>query len=365
MHTTNKKLYLSSYESATKDGYLSYCIAQILGKTTDVCMENVPDFSSINVPKFVEQLCEYNFQKQNIDTIIQYIPIDLLEVHQGYKNIVIYNPDHFITRKPSIQNKISLFDEIWVWDKNYKIFLSEIVDEKKIKIVGYPHDSMLLTDPIDITQHDNLSSNDKIINYYTVIDLSQIQNLENLIFNFLATFYKTSNVKLSIFVDNSCNSDTEKPVQKILQNITDNMVFINKSLINQLVTIISGNPWMDKASYVKFHKDGDCYINIDYRTNNHVLLAHEMSKFCISICDISDILFFDPKYLIQTYRSSFRNFVNYSQSYFNEFNLYPNILDESIKEKLVLIYNTLMNKNIENDCYLKFNPRGIFDDNCF
>jgi len=350
-------LYISTYESATYQGYLSFCVAKILADIgNNFIIENVPDFNGINIPRSVEYTMP---EKGSIDKIIQYLPLSMTECIKKYHNIIVYNPRHFITKNQSIKNKLKKFDEIWVWDKNSKIFLSDIIDADKITIKGYPYNPSLLFNNVKVKK----KTNENIVTYYTIVDETQLENIETLIFNFLATFYKNNNSRLSIYIDHNYKDDKalSNKITSMINNIKDNLSFIRKHIIDSLITIQIGNIWVDPINYAQFHEDGDCYVNIDYLINPHALIAYSLNKYSISISNIGEVLDYNPNTIVQTYRASFRQKVDSVKTYINEFNLYPKLLDESIKEKFIMIYQYFMSKTDPGICYKSLNSNKFFN----
>lgn len=359
------KLYIAEYESASYDGFLAENIGYILYQSGTTLIECVPNFHNINIPNNLSDIDDQNRDYEcNIDTIIQYVSLDIAEYHNQYKNIFIYRPIHFPTRIKSIIDKLNIFDEIWVFDKNSQIFLNDTIDNTfKIKNKGYPYIPNKIS---NIFQNIIPQKNKDIFTYYTIIREFQLEYIEDLIINFINVFYKTDDVSLVIYVEDDGDSLLEMNTRSIIEYIKEKLIIIPKHVIDKLITIIRGNPYIDKVNYAKLHANSDCYINIDYLTNYHTITASYLQKYCISITNIDNILEFNPDHIIQTYRSSARTkFLNKQKykSFINEFNLCPRVLDESIKNKLIMIYQQYKDHKDPVLSYKSLNKDGFFNDN--
>lgn len=348
-------LYISSHEAKTENGFLSKNFGKIIEKNAQI--ENIPDFTALNQPN---ELSDKHKGYENIDTIIQYLPLDDCEYIGPYKNIIVYTPQHFITKNKSIADKLAIFDEVWLLDENSKTFLDGCNLENKIRVVGYPYI------PGEITEFINISQRDDIVTYYTIIGDYQLENIESLISNFIVTFSRVRDAKLIVYINtNPVNHERlQQEVDELMSNIKKYLKLTSHSLIDSNITIMLGDIWSDDEIFVKINDVGDCYINMDYKINPYILIASTLKKYCLSICDFKKLLYFTKNCTIQTYKTTFRktlNDINYKHV-FNEYNLFPKILDESIKSVLISSYNN-MKTNIDNSvCFDNFSIEGYFSD---
>lgn len=345
----NNTLYLSHANNASHDGWLANSLGLKLKEKGSVTC-SIPDSKYISIKNHLEN----SNSSGQIDTIIQYLSIDKLEYHSNYKNIVVFNPKHFIFRKKSLINKLDIFDEVWVFEEKAKIFLSEYLDSNKIIMQPYPY---IPQEVSKLFLNTTRTVSGEIFNFYTITDIYNQSNIENLIFNFVTTFYKINNIKLIIYInseDPKTNIDTI--IKNMISRIESSFSYINKNIIQQLITIIVGNIWLDKEANAKLHANGDCYINIDYLVNPHAITASYLQKYALSINDLDTILKFNSDFIIKCYRDSFKYKVNNElKMYYNEFNLYPKILDESIKEKYMQIYKLYKDNFDPRICYESLN----------
>jgi len=355
----NSKLFISKYESATQTGFLSLCMAKALSKNKDYIIELLPDFSAINVPTDIMLSKDDEYEDFVLDTIIQYLPIEQSELHSGYKNIIVHNPPHFATKKPSIKNKIRLFDEIWVWDQNTKIFLEDLIESNKIKVIGYPFNPHIFP---NISKKIKRNSPPQNFNFYTVITESQLGNLERLIFNFAITFNRSTNVRLSIFLDHNYLDDTKinQKIKNSINKVKDSLNYIKTSVVDNIVVVRSGNIWVNFEEMLEFHTEGDCYINLDYSINPHCIIAKHLEKYSLSICNYDKLLYYNPDNIIITNQESFRVVMDKDKTYFNEYNLYPLLSDHSVKSKLLNIYQNFIKGEASSFCYLEIEKPNYF-----
>lgn len=347
-------LYISQHEAITETGFLSRNLGEILLQNKNTIIDSLPNFNNLNISNDLSSV-SIKEKLYHIDRIIQYLPIDTCEYIGKYKNIIIYNPFHFITHNKSIKDKLQIFDEIWVFDENNKIFIDI---DKNIKVIGYPY---IPSHAISFFDQHHISLTDNQLVFYTIIQEHQIENMESLIMNFINVFHKNSNIKLIIYLDTELTTKTyDTLVGAIINRVKNTFSFINPKVVDEIITVLVGNIWIDHDAHKKLHNTGHCYINLEYKINPHVLTAFHLNKYCISINNISNILQFKSDNIIQTYRGSFRfkPLDKYNNIYFNEYNLYPKILDESIKEKLISIYNRISNGIDCSSCYQAFNDQG-------
>lgn len=345
----NNILYISHENSSTYDGWLSKNLSLILANHGASCYA-IPEKNSINLV-VKNQNYIYN---SNIDTIIQYLSIDRLEYIYGYKNIAIFNPKHFIFRNRSIINKLNIFDEVWVFEDMSKVFLSEHMDKNKIFVKAYPY---LPQEVSKLFTKAEPKKDKQIFNFYTITNLNNQNNIENLIFNFVTTFHKTRNVRLIIYINNeNLKLNIDEDIKQIIKRVRSSFTYITEDSIADLITIITGNIWLDKDTYVKLHISGDCFINIDYQINPHALTACFLRKYALSINHMDQSLKFNSNFIIKSYRDSYKHSVkDDNKIFFNEFNLYPRIIDESIKEKYLMIYELYKSKIDSRSCYENLN----------
>lgn len=349
------KLLITSFESCTQSGFIAKSICDAMVSKNDCVIRNMPDFDSLN--EYDDYLSPLKNEKsENIDTIIQYVPNDHIEYHFNYKNIVISDIEHFLKRNKSILDKLSLADEVWVFDDQHKEFLGEKIGEKTV-VVGYPYSQNRIAKLFD--QKNKSQSNN--IKFYCITDISNIENLEILIYNFILIFHKTYNVNLYIYIKQFSNDQDliSNQIKILLDKIKQQFRLIESSVIDRIITILSGNYYIDNEPYVDLHTNGDCYINIDYNSNPDLLTASHLAKHILSIMHLKNIFQYNDNCIIETtpsnYRSSFDKLY-----YYNEFNTYPKINDLSIQDKLIFTYNNIINKSSPQSCYENFTKEGFF-----
>ena len=346
------KLLITSFESCSENGFWAKGLCDSLLSKNNCVIRNLPDFLSLN--QYDEELSPLTSEKSDdIDTIIQYVPIDDMEYHSDYKNIFIPDIKHFPKRNLSKLDKLSVADEIWVFDDQYKDFLGDSLKEKT-KTIGYPYAKNRVAKLFDNKKKDK---NNKQI-FYTITDISNIENIESLIFNFILVFHKID-TNLTIYLKNENGLELDDIIKSLLEKIKNQFKFIDSSVIDGLLTIISGNPYADIDQHIECHILGDCYINIDYIVNPDIFTASYLGKYILSIMNIKNILTYSPDSLIETTPSNYRVFHG-DKIYFNELNSYPKINDVAIQDKLVKIYESIKNKVGPQKCYESFEENGFF-----
>lgn len=349
------KLFISSFESCTEYGFVSKSIADTMISKQDCIIRNLPDFDALN--EYDDVLSPLKHEKsQHIDTIIQYVPSDYVEYHFNYKNILIPNVKHFLKRNKSILDKLSLADELWVFDDQQKEFLGDNLADKVV-IVGYPYSKNRIANLFNNKQKTQNSN----INFYCITDITNIENLEILIYNFILIFHKTYNVNLYLYIKQFAGNteQTDNLLGALFDKIRNQFRFIDKETINSMVTILSGNYYIDNEAYIDLHTKGDCYINIDYNINPDIFTASYLGKYMLSIINIKNTIEYNSNYIVETtpanHRISFDN-----ANYFNEFNSYPRINDISMQNRLITVYNDIKSGNNSKNCYASFDENGMF-----
>lgn len=347
------KLFISHFESCTENGFLAKSMCDTLLSKNDCLIRCLPDFFSPN--QYDNTLSKLKTEKtKNIDTVIQYISIEDIEYLTQYKNIVVVEIKNFIKQNLSLLDKLSLADEIWVFDKQQKEFLGKELAEK-VKIIGYPYSKNRIAEWFD----NKFKSDKEYFEYYTVTSIGSIENLESLIYNFILTFNNSFNSHLSVYIKNIGNKKSVQDIiSKLMDNISKAYIFLDSNRLNDLVSFYIGNPYDDIEPYVNQHVNGDCYINIDWLTNPDILTASYLGKYILSITDISDIVYYSEDCKISTTTSNYRQ--SYDKIYHNEYNSYPKINDISMQNCLVQMNQKMLNKIPSKNCYLKFNGENLF-----
>lgn len=345
-------LLISSFESCTEKGFWSKGLCDAMINRKDCVIRNMPDFSSLN--EYDTYLTPLSSEKSdNIDTIIQYINIDDMEYVGGYKNIFVCDIPHFPKRNLSTISKLSLADEIWVFDDQYKDFLGDDLAEK-VRVVGYPYSRYRVA---KLFENKKSVQNNKSV-FYTITDISNIENIEVLIFNFLLVFH-SFDTNLTIYLKHTDNINLEEVVKSLLDKVKSQFQIINPLPINNLITILSGNPYVDVENHVNTHAQGDCYINIDHIVSSDVITASFLGKYILSIMNIGDTIKYNQDSLIETTPTNYR-FLFKSKEYFNEFNSFPKINDISLQDRLIKIYNMIKNKVNPAECYASVDQERFF-----
>lgn len=348
------KLLITNFEACTDIGFWSKGLCDNLISTNDCIIRNInyesiPNDYDLKLSPLVSEI------SSGINTIIQYIPIDDIEYNFNYKNIIIYNPTHFIQKNLSILDKLSIADEIWVFDNQYKKYMGDKLFDKT-KVIGYPYSKERMSSQFTNKIHKKQNN----LVFYTITDISNIENLEILIFNFILTFDKI-NTKLIVYIKNDLNIDSlEQIIKETIDKIKNQFRFIDASIIDELVTIISGNPYLNPSHYVDCHTMGDCYINIDTNISPDIFTASFLGKYILSIMHVSNIITYNEHSLIATIPSNQRVFFG-NKCYFNEYNIFPKISDVSIQSGLVNIYQKMKKNSPPAECYNIFDQNNFFD----
>lgn len=348
------KLFISSFQSCTEYGFIAKSIGDKLVEKKDCIVRCLPDFEAVN--QFDSRLSPLLSEKSsNISTIIQYVPTEYIEYHFGYKNIVIADIKQFIKRNLSILDKLSLADEIWVFDEQQKEFIGEKLFEK-IKVIGYPYSRDRIAELFD----NKTRQKKNYTEYYCISDISNIENIECLIYNFILVFNPSFDTHLTIYIKHY-----ELETEKINEIISDMMVsvmnsckFIEETRLKDLVTITIGNPYVDTEKYVNQHVEGDCYINIDYMISPDAITASYLGKYILSIMDIGNAISFNDDHKIVTHASNYRKGHGASY-YYNEYNSFPKIDDISIQKSLVNIHKKIKDKIPAKECYKTFDSKNF------
>lgn len=337
------KLFISNFESCTENGFWSKGMADAMVKREDSIIRNSPDFLSLN--EYDTYLSSVSTeQSENIDTIIQYLAIDDMEYVGGYKNIFVANIPHFPKRNLSAIDKLSIADEIWVFDDQYKDFLGSNLANKTV-VVGYPYSKNRVA---KLFENKQASKNNRFI-FYSITDISHIDNMMVLIFNFLLVFH-SFDTNLTIYLKHTDDINLDEVVKSLLEKIKEQFKIIDPSIINNLITIISGNPYVDTENHINTHIKGDCYINIDHIVSSDVITASFLGKYILSIMNIADTIKYVESSLIETTPTNYKTFFG-PKEYFNEFNSFPRINDLSMQNKLIGMYDMLKNKINPAKCY--------------
>lgn len=347
-------IYISHLGALDDQGFFAQSIADKLSKDETSIIISVPNY---NIANIVDR-SNYTTNDTKIDTIIQYLDIDLIEYHNKYKNIVIFHERQFYKRKPSKIQKLLMADEIWVFDDQNREFLCEYgYDRKKITNIGIPYSHNRIHVDTEAVTNNHLYTG-----YYTVIDFMNLENLERLIFNFVLIFNTISNIRLTVFFKNFYNDSEEivKIKNALMDRIKSHLCNIDSNIIEDRINFVIGNPYDDMDQYIDVHKNNVCYINIENVINVDVITAFRLNKHIISICDIGNVLLFNKEYIIETVPSNFRLTIPGSE-FVNEQNMYPMILDSSIQE---LLLKTSKNIKENNRPYIKkINKEGFYDSN--
>lgn len=349
------KLFISPFESLTQNGFIAKSMCDKFLLHNNCIIRCMPDFLSVNEYDSVLSSM-VSEQSQNIETIIQYVPSEYIEYHFDYQNIIVLDIDQFIRRNLSILDKASLADEIWVFTKQQKEFLGDKLVEKT-KVVGYPYAKDRVANLFD-----NKTKRKKEYNeYYTVTDICNIENIESLIYNFILIFSLSFDNHLTIYVKNDDirNKETDSKIEQMLERLASSYRFISNEKIKALITITTGNPYVESAEYVNLHVNGDCYINIDPVVCPDVITASYLGKYILSTTNVGDIIIYNDNFKIETYPANYRQF-NIPYYYYNEYNSYPKISDLSLQDKLVSMNRFMSSNGASKDCYQSFNDNGFF-----
>ena len=350
------QLFLSHLYSLDDMGFLSRSLADTLSNNTII--KAVPDFTAVSdIDEIFEE--KLNETSDNIKTIIQYLDTNLIEYHSAYKNIVIFHDKHYVRRNRSLLSKLSFGDEFWVFDEqNLQFLLDYKISSKKIKIVGFPYSHHRLPLPKVIPPSSTS-------NFLTVTDIFGIENVESLIFNFLLLFHDQNNIKFNVYIKCFKSSDLnfyETLFNDLLTRVKSNLFLTTTKNIESLIKITVANPYEDYENYINLQVNNHCYINLDNTIQPDVITAFRFNKYLLSICDIGNILYFNPENIIDTTNCNYRRTFNesgYLQHYINEYNLYPKINDTSIQSLLISTLKEL--KNNKKMSYKQVNRKGFYD----
>ena len=346
------KLLLSTFESCTEKGFWSKGLSDAMLEKQDCIIRNVPDFFSLN--EYDVYLSPLASEKSDdIDTIIQYLPIESMEYVGGYKNIFVSDIPHFPKRNLSTIDKLSIADEIWVFDDQYKDFLGPNLANKTV-VVGYPYPKNRVA---KLFENKKSSQNNRFI-FYSITDISNVENIMILIFNFLLVF-RSLDTNLTIYLKHTDDIDLEEVVKSLLEKIKEQFRIIDPSVMHNLITILSGNPYVDTDNHINTHAVGDCYINIDHIVSSDVITASFLGKYILSIMNIANSIKYAESNLIETTPINYKAFFG-PKEYINEFNSFPRVNDLSMQNRLINMYDMLKNKVNPAKCYDSVNEQGFF-----
>lgn len=347
------KLLISDFEYCTDHGLWSKGIADNAISTNNFIIRNIGDNTAQSL--YDEYLSPITSEvSSGIDTIIYHTAIDRIDYNSNYKNIVIINLPHFIKYNRSILDKLSIADEIWTFDQQHKDFLGANLQDKT-KVVGYPYPIQRISNLFD----NKSVKKDETITFYAITDITNIENIEILIYNFLFVF-NAIDIKLIIYIKNTSQDDIDHIVKKTMNNIRSQFRFIDTSILDDMVTVLTGNPYINANEHTECHSIGDCYINIEHIVSPDLLTSSYLGKYILSIIDIEDTIKYHDDCKILTYPSNYRVAVG-DNIYYNEFNSFPKINDISLQNKLVEIYKKIKNNINPNSCYELFNRNNLFN----
>ncbi len=252
-----KVAYFSNYRDGTYDA--SFAVDNILAleaANVDVVCRPVTLSSMIaNLSCLVEHLERKTLD--NVDVIIQDMKPHLYEYKSGVKNIGFLRWNQSLFNQSNWPECCNLMDEIWVTSSDTMLAASKSGISKPIKVVLHGRNSDRFKKQIDPLPLDGLKH--KCV-FYTISDMTRMQNITGLIRSYYAAFAKTDDVVLVLRIYDSSRNEGQLValVKETIEDIKKGTHIYSKPEDYPKIAIICGI--LNDDQLCQLHKTGDIFV---------------------------------------------------------------------------------------------------------
>lgn len=213
-----------------------------------------------NLPEKIQEL-ELK-DTENVTHCIQHVlPHHLCGTQTFIKNVAYFEDEGIHTKKNLWHNYLNLVDEIFVPNHQSKHNLQEFVS-KKISVVPHAIDINKIKENINKPiQSISLSKYQNAYKFYSILDLNDRKNLDDIIICFLTEFTKKDNVVLLLKIKKFGieGNKLSELVGKTINEYINSLRLHNEVFNFPDIAIISEN--LDDQQIAELHKSSNCYVH--------------------------------------------------------------------------------------------------------